>query len=337
MNELSVGIVGATGVVGETFCTLLRDSKYSFRETRFFASVKSAGKKIKFRDHECEVQVLNENCFQGLDLVFFSSGDSISKEWVPRAVNQGAIAIDNSAAYRMDPQVPLIVPEVNFQQISEPTKPRVIANPNCSTIQLVVVLNALKEWGPKELRLASYQSVSGAGKEGIQDLLDQSRDVLEGREPAPGSHFQFPIAFECQPKIGSYNDQLFCSEEIKIMNETKKILSMPKLKISAFTVRVPTINGHGEALWIQFDKSPGLQAMESALRQDPQICYLKQEGDKSFHSYGEAKGHSRVFVSRLRQDLDFGDYMMWIVADNLYRGAASNGFLIAERIFDKLC
>ncbi len=336
-RELSVGIVGATGLVGETFRNLLEKSKYKFKELRLFASERSEGLEIPFAGSTYKCQVLAENCFQGLDVVFFSSGDPISKEWAPKAAAQGAIAVDNSAAYRMDSNTPLVVPEINFSEIDDPKKPRVIANPNCSTIQLVMLLNALKNFSLKEVRVASYQSVSGAGKEGMEDLKNQSEDVLAGKTPREGLNFNPPIAFECQPKIGSYNDDGFCSEEVKIMKETKKILSMPNLKVSAFTVRVPTLNGHGEAVWITFDKTVSKEEIESTLSECPYISYLPMGGDKTFHSYKEVTGHSNAFVSRLRKDPDFENtWMMWLVADNLYRGAASNGLLIAEKIFDLL-
>ncbi len=336
-RELSVGIVGATGLVGETFRDLLKDTSYKFKELRLFASERSKGLKIPFRDQEFECQVLSEGCFKGLDVVFFSSGDPISKEWAPKAAADGAIAIDNSAAYRMDPNTPLVVPEINFDEMENPTQPRVIANPNCSTIQLVMVLNALKKFDPIACRVASYQSVSGAGKEGIADLLEQTEDVMAGKQPREGRNFNPPIAFECQPKIGGYNDDGFCSEEVKIMNETKKILSLPNIKMSAFTVRVPTQNGHGEAVWVTFDKNVSKQEIESTLSECPYIQYLSEDNGKSFHSYKEVSGQSDAFVSRLRKDTEFENtWMFWVVADNLYRGAASNGLLIAERIFDQL-
>jgi aspartate-semialdehyde dehydrogenase len=336
-KELSVGIVGATGLVGETFRELLKDTQYKFKELRLFASEKSLGQKIKFRNQEFPIQILTENCFKGLDVVFFSSGDPISLEWAPKAVAQGAIAIDNSAAFRMDPNAPLVVPEINFNEIKNPTQPRIIANPNCSTIQLVMVLNALKKFEPTEVRVASYQSVSGAGKEGIQDLIEQSQDVLANKPPRKGLNFNPSIAFECQPKIGGYNEQGFCSEEVKIMQETKKILSLPQLKISAFTVRVPTMNGHGEAIWVTFKQNSKIQEIESTLSECDYIRYLKDENGKTFHSYKEVTGESDAFVSRLRKDVGFENtYMMWILADNLYRGAASNGLFIAKKIFDLL-
>ncbi len=336
-RELSIGIVGATGLVGETFRELLKDSKHKFKELRLFASERSKGMKIPFRDQEYECQVLTDGCFKGLDVVFFSSGDPISKEWAPKAAADGAIAIDNSAAYRMDPSTPLVVPEINFDEMDDPTKPRVIANPNCSTIQLVMVLNALKKFEPVACRVASYQSVSGAGKVGIADLMEQTEDVMAGKTPREGKNFNPSIAFECQPKIGGYNESGFCSEEVKIMNETKKILSLPDIKMSAFTVRVPTPNGHGEAVWVTFNKDVSQQEIESTLSECSYVRYLKNEDGKTFHTYQEVSGESDAFVSRLRKDPEFDKtWMMWVVADNLYRGAASNGLLIAERIFDQL-
>jgi aspartate-semialdehyde dehydrogenase len=333
-QALSVGIVGATGLVGETFCRLLEKSTFAIKELRPFASERSLGQKIHFRDQEFAIQVLGENCFQGLDVVFFSSGDPISLEWAPRAVEQGAVAIDNSAAFRMDPNTALVVPEINFDHIQDPGAAQIIANPNCSTIQLVMVLNTLKDLGLSEVRVASYQSVSGAGREGIDDLIDQSQDVLAGKAPREGKNFNPPIAFEVQPKIGSLNESGFCSEEVKIMTETKKILSLPELKVSAFTARVPTMNGHGEAAWITFSQSTHLQDVESRLANCSYINYLPQNSETLFHSYKEVSGQSNAFVSRLRKDPSFPNtYMLWIVADNLYRGAASNGMLIAERVF----
>ncbi|MCB0376905.1 MAG: aspartate-semialdehyde dehydrogenase [Bdellovibrionales bacterium] len=336
-RSIAVGIVGATGLVGETFIQLLEKSEYNFTELRLFASEKSKGRSINFRDQSFACQVLENGCFKGLDVVFFSSGDDISKEWAPKAVEDGAIAIDNSAAYRMNPTTPLVVPEINFHHIASATTPQIIANPNCSTIQLVMALEALKEFGIEEVRVASYQSVSGAGKEGIEDLVNQSQQVLRGENLQPGKTFILPIAFDCQPKIGSFNDEGFCSEEIKIMQETKKILDLPGLKISAFTVRVPTMNAHGEACWVTLNRDVDRATIEKALQACDFISYLPHNSEKSFHSYREVQGETNAFVSRLRKDPGFENtWMMWVVADNLQRGAAANGLLIAQRIFDKL-
>ena len=332
-RAFKVGIVGATGLVGETFRTLLALSKYQFDELRLFASERSKGQKIDFKGTEFEVQTLSENCFQGLDVVFFSSGDDISLEWAPKAAAQGAIAIDNSAAFRMNPESPLVVPEINFDEIKDPLKPQVIANPNCSTIQLVMVLQALKDFSIKEVRVASYQSVSGAGKEAIQELKDQAQSVLSKGQAQAGTNFDPPLAFDCRPVIGSLSDDHFCSEEHKIMRESKKILSLPDLKISAFTVRVPTLNGHGEAVWVTLGQDVGKNDIENRFEQASFVNY-KAEG---FHTYRETNNQTDAYVSRLRKDPSFDNtWLMWVVADNLYRGAASNGLLIAERIFDKL-
>ncbi len=336
-QNLAVGIVGATGLVGETFCKLLEGSKFQIAELRPFASERSLGQTITFRGQQFPIQVLKVDCFKGLDVVFFSSGDEISQEWAPQAVAQGAIAIDNSAAFRMKEGVPLVVPEINFDHIENAKEPQIIANPNCSTIQLVMVLNALKDFGLQDVRVASYQSVSGAGKEGIEDLLGQTQDVLENKAPRAGKNFNPPIAFEVQPKIGSINSEGFCSEEVKIMNESKKILALPNLRVSAFTVRVPTLNGHGEAVWITFSKPTSLEVVKQRLASCSYISFLDGNSDKLFHNYKEVSGESNAFVSRLRQDPTFeNSFMFWVVADNLYRGAASNGMLIAEKVFEKV-
>ena len=319
-QQLAVGIVGATGLVGETFCKLLENSKFQIGELRPFASERSLGQMIAFRGQQFAVQVLKENCFAA-----------------PQAVEQGAIAIDNSAAFRMKEGVPLVVPEINFGHIHNAKEPQIIANPNCSTIQLVMVLNTLKDLGLQDVRVASYQSVSGAGKEGIEDLLGQTQDVLENKTPRVGKNFNPPIAFEAQPKIGSLNSAGFCSEEVKIMAESKKILSLPNLRVSAFTVRVPTLNGHGEAVWITFSKPTSLEEVKQRLANCSYISFLDGNSDKLFHSYKEVGGQSNAFVSRLRQDPSFeNSFMLWVVADNLYRGAASNGMLIAEKVFEKM-
>jgi len=336
-KAFKIGIVGATGLVGETFLKILKPSPYNFSEIRLFASEKSKGKSVTFRDQQLTCEVLEEGCFDNLDVVFFSSGDGISKTWAPKAKESGAFAIDNSAAFRMNDNYPLVVPEINFDDINAENGPQIIANPNCSTIQLVMVLNALKDLSTTEVRVATYQSVSGAGKAGIQDLKNQTADSLADRPYSEGTSFKKPIAFECQPVIGSLNEEGFCSEEVKIVKETKKILNRPDLKVSASTVRVPTPNGHGESLWVTFAEEVSSSQLYAALEKAPYISVAPNSDPSFFHSYKGVTAESNAFVSRIRKDMDFPrTWMMWILADNLYRGAASNGYLIAQRIFDKL-
>ena len=263
-KKINIGVVGATGVVGETFLNLIEERDFPFGEIRLFASENSLGLTRHCGDQEFPIQTLTEGCFDGLDLVFFSSGDDISAEWAPKAMKAGAYAVDNSAAFRMNEMFHLVVPEVNGDLLPK-SAPRegggqsnatIIANPNCSTIQLVVALAPLaKKFGLKAVRVASYQSVSGAGRNGIEELLTTTRIALEGEELTDSATFPAPIAFNCIPQIGSIDADGYCTEEIKIMKETAKILRQPKLPVSAFTVRVPTLNAHAEAVWATLEKT----------------------------------------------------------------------------------
>jgi aspartate-semialdehyde dehydrogenase len=332
MRTIKLGIVGATGMVGETFLALLDERQTPISELRLFASEQSLGKKIPFRGKEIPLQVLAANCFDGLDVVFFSSGDPISKEWAPVAAKAGAYAIDNSAAFRMDPNTALVVPEINLHHMKDSQKPQIIANPNCSTIQLVVVLNAFKKMSMESIHVASYQSVSGAGKEAVEDLKNQSTQILNQQAPQAGKNFIRSIGFDLHPIIGGLDEDGFCSEENKIVAETKKILSLPDLKVSAFTVRVPTLNSHAEAVWVTFKKPVSKEEIEASLKAHPEIHYLS--GSNEFHSLPEVSGKNDVYVSRLRQARDFPNtWMLWVVADNIRRGAATNGLYIAEELF----
>jgi aspartate-semialdehyde dehydrogenase len=329
MNRpIDLAVVGATGLVGETFLELIEKKQIPVGQVRLFASEKSEGQKRKVRGVERPIESLKPGCFDGLQLVFFSSGDEISKEWAPQAARAGAYAVDNSAAFRLDPKVSLVVPEVNADAI--PKSPSVIANPNCSTIQLVVALNALKKFGLKAVRVASYQAASGAGKLAQQELLAHTQ-----RGPSKDlNSTQFPVslAYNCIPQIGSFNAEGFCSEEVKIQKETKKILNLPSLYVSAFTVRVPAWNAHSEAVWIELEKEVSREQILASLHNQPG---LQVEDDASRYPNARlADGAEPVFVGRVHRDAeDPRTWRMWVVADNLLKGAALNGLQIAERIF----
>ena len=336
-SKIHIGVVGATGVVGETFLGLLDEREFPFGELRLFASENSEGQKRKCGDREFEVQTLKDGCFDGLDLVFFSSGDDISKEWAPKVMQAGAIAVDNSAAFRMDEKFPLVVPEVNGDLLPKPgSGGTIIANPNCSTIQLVVALAPLaKKYGLKAVRVASYQSVSGAGRGGIEELLTTTRIALEGEELTKSETFPAPIAFNCIPQIGRIGDDGYCTEETKIMKETAKILRLPNLPVSAFTVRVPTLNSHAEAVWATLEKPvESLKDVHATLKSAPGI-ELNESGYPPYPMQNTASGADPVFVGRVHRDRsDASTWIMWVVADNLRKGAALNGIQIAEHIFD---
>lgn len=337
MKKINVGVVGATGVVGETFLRIMEERDFPAAEMRLFASENSQGLTRKFHDKNLPISTLKEGCFDGLNMVFFSSGDEISKTWAPKAVQAGAFAIDNSAAFRMNPEVALIVPEINGDLLPTPDKPAIIANPNCSTIQLVMAVNPLaKKYGLKSLRVATYQSVSGAGKAGIESLFSSTRLALEGEDEERSSVFTAPIAFNCVPQIGSFSDDGFCTEELKIMRETNKILRLPDVPVSAFTVRVPTLNGHAEAAWVTLNSVvENKTEIEQTLAQFRGVEVISAGKSPAFPTQKLASGRDPVYVGRVHRDLhDKNTWLMWIVSDNLRKGAALNGLQIAEHIFD---
>ena len=338
-TKINVGVVGATGVVGETFLNLMEERKFPAGELRLFASESSVGMTRAFRSVSIPVRALSEGCFDGLDLVFFSSGDDISKAWAPKAVEAGAFAVDNSGAFRMNPELALVVPEINADVIPPRDRPAIIANPNCSTIQLVLALEPLrKAFGLKAVRVASYQSVSGAGRGGIEELLTHTRQALEGEESLPSKIFPKSIAFDCIPQIGSIGDDGYCAEETKIMNETRKILRMPDLAVSAFTVRVPTLNSHAEAVWATLGTNvPSASDVEWALKQHPGVQVIERDHDQGpgYPTQAATSGTDPVYVGRVHRDrTDPFAWQMWVVSDNLRKGAALNGIQIAERVFD---
>ncbi len=336
LKPLAIGVVGATGVVGQEFLTLLQERDFPVRELRPFASERSQGKEVELQGRHWPLRTLQPGGFEGLDLVFFSSGDDISREWAPQAVAAGAYAVDNSAAFRMNPEIPLVVPEVNGDQLNSLSGPCIIANPNCSTIQLVMVLKPLaRDFGLESVQVASYQAVSGAGLAGQQELLEQTQQRMSGQgKLTAGSTFSHPIAFNCLPHIGSFNAEGFSSEEMKIMRESKKILGLPDLSVSAFTVRVPTLNGHSEALWLNLKKPAQRPEILHSLEQMPGLQVMDNLEENLFPTALMASGTDPVYVGRIHQDLDSPQrWLMWVVADNLRKGAALNGLQIAEQIF----
>lgn len=331
-RKLKVGVVGATGMVGQTFMNILAERNFPIEELRPFASENSLGKKIELQGKAWPVQVLKEGCFDGLDLVFFSSGDDISKEWAPKAVKAGAFAVDNSAAFRMDPDTVLVVPEVNGDLVTKDSKPQIIANPNCSTIQLVVALKPLLDkFGLEEVRVSTYQAVSGAGQGGYDELLEQTRDYENPTQPQVFPH---NILFNCIPQIGSFNDEGFCSEEVKIMKETRKILGQEKLKVSAFTVRIPALNSHSESVWVTLNKNVSREQVLAALEGFEGIVVQDNPKQSIYPLARDASGKDPVYVGRIHRDPENPQlWLMWVVSDNIRKGAALNGIQIAEKIF----
>lgn len=332
-RKYRVGVVGATGMVGQTFLRLIEERKFPLAELRPFASESSAGKSVACQNQNWEVKPLRPDCFQDLDLVFIATGDELSLEWSPQAVKAGAFVVDNSAAFRMNPNSELVVPEINLSKVDK-KKPQIIANPNCTTIQLVMALKPLQDaFGLEEVRVSSYQSVSGAGAPGYDELMDQIANFKSGQLVA--KTFPHAILNNVIPQIGSFNDDGYCSEEIKVMKETQKILGQSDLKVSAFTVRVPVPVSHSEAVWITFKKETTRDEVVNALQKFPGIKVVDEPKKSQYPLAQMATGQDEVFVGRIHRDPENPKlWLMWVVADNLKKGAALNGIQIAEGIFD---
>ena len=318
---MNLGIVGATGLVGQTFLKLLEEEKtFEINELRLFSRT---AKPCFALGRSLSTQTLSSEAFKGLDICFFSAGEKLSREWSPRAVESGAIVIDNSSAFRLDSDKLLIVPEVNAHLLN--TRAQIISNPNCSTIQLVVALQALeRSFGLKSVQVVSLQSISGAGHQALEDLKRESLAVLSGEEPYKREEMSY--AFNCVPFIGPFEKGSFCKEEIKIMAESKKILNLPDLKISAFTVRVPCLNSHSEAVRFSIKKSAEQEDILASLSNYVKVL------DSPPHAR-QADQEKEVFAGRVHLDpSEENSWWMWLVSDNLLKGASWNGLQIAQEL-----
>lgn len=329
MKQFKVALVGATGLVGRTAIKVLSEKKLPVSEYVFFASAKSAGSKIELFNQEYTVQELNEKSFdQGFDYAIFCAGGEVSKKFAPIAASKGVTVIDNSSAFRMDKEVPLVVPEVNKEDIFE--NKGIIANPNCSTIQAVVALKPLDDkYKIKRVIYSTYQAVSGAGQKGIEDL-EKTQKGLEN------SKFPHPIANNCLPHIDVFMDNGYTKEEMKMIEETKKILHRQDLKVTATTVRVPVLNSHSESINVEFEKDFDINELKELLKNSPGIVLVDDPQNNVYPLATTANGTDEVYVGRLRRDdtVDFG-INMWVVADNIRKGAASNAIQIMEQLMNK--
>ena len=324
---MKIGVVGATGLVGQNFLKLLSRFSEPVEELRLFSRRQTS---LMFKGESLGTRPLAGEGFAGLDMCFFSAGADVSRKWAGEAVRQKAIVIDNSSAFRRDPAVPLVIPEVNGRLLKD--RPQIISNPNCTTIQLLTALFPLhRAFQLKSVRTASLQSVSGAGKKALSALREESLAVLEGRESYEKEEPTF--AFNCIPFIGDMNDRGFCEEEEKIMAESKKILDLPQLKISAFTVRVPTLNAHSLIVWVTFQNPPSSAGvLREALSGFAPWLKIQEEGKPVPHGR-QSSGKNPVFVGRIHPDpVEENGWILWITADNLLKGAALNGLQIAEKL-----
>lgn len=333
--SVNIAIVGATGAVGEEFLRILESRKFPLNELRLLASGRSAGKKMRFCGKDYIVQELTKNSFKGIKIALFSAGSDISREYAPYAIESGAVCVDNSSAFRMDDDVPLVVPEVNPYDI--PKHHGIIANPNCSTIQMVVALKPIHDAVKiKRVVVSTYQAVSGAGLKAIDELKKEAKSILEGKEGFQRKLFPHQIAFNVLPQIPQSKAFLpngYTSEEMKMVNETKKIMGDHSIRITATTVRVPVIRGHSESVNIETVKKITAAEVKRLLSTAPGIKVIDDPANQLYPLASEAAGRDEVFVGRIREDISIDNGIdMWIVSDNIRKGAALNAIQIAEKL-----
>ncbi len=326
----SVAVLGATGLVGREMIKTLEERDYPVSKLLPLASPRSAGTKVVFRGEEITVEAVSENSFRNVDIALFSAGGSTSRKWAPVAADSGSVVIDNSSAWRMDQDVPLVVPEVNPEDVLEHRG--IIANPNCSTIQAVVALWPLhKEAGLKYVNISTYQSVAGTGMKAVKTLRDQSEAVLHGENIPEDGVYPHQIAFNLLPHIGAFDDEGISEEEWKMVNESRKIMHLPGLKVSGITVRVPVFRCHGESITAQFEKELSPERAREVLRAASGVT-VEDDPKKSLYPMPiNGAGKDAVYVGRIRRDTGLDNAVsMWVVSDNLRKGAALNAVQIAE-------
>jgi len=328
MKNYKIAVVGATGMVGRTFLKVLEEYKLPAESYTLFASARSAGSTVKFMGEDYTVKELNENSFdEGFDIALFSAGGSTSEKFAPIAASKGCVVIDNSSAWRMNPEVPLVVPEVNPEEIKN--HKGIIANPNCSTIQAVVAIKPLHDkYKIKRIVYSTYQAVSGAGRAGWEDL----ENGMKGEAP---KKFPYPIAGNCIPHIDVFLENGYTKEEMKMILETQKILGDNSLKITATTVRVPVFNGHSESINIEFEKQFDLDELKNVLKNAPGVVVEDDVANNVYPMAINATGHDETFVGRIRRDESVESGVnLWVVADNIRKGAASNAVQIAKKFME---
>ena len=336
LEDLTVAVVGATGAVGAKVIELLEERKFPVKELRAFASFRSEGVKIPFDSGELTVHEANPECFTGVDVVFFAAGGGTSKVLAPEAVKRGAVVVDKSSAWRMTPEVPLVIPEINAVDILD--HEGIISSPNCSTIVLLMALAPLHRANPiKRVIVDTYQSASGAGGKAITELFQQTRDTLDQREP---EHVTFPhtLAFNVLPHVEDFADDDYTTEEIKMRDETCKIMHLPHLPVSATCVRVPVPVSHSEAVHIELTHPITPQEARGVLAKAPGVIVQDDVAHNVYPLAQDATGKDEIFVGRIRMDLALENGLsLWTVGDNLRKGAALNAIQIAEELVVRDC
>ena len=330
MKKPNLAIVGATGLVGSTFLKVLEEVDFPFNNLYLMASAKSAGKTVTFKGKDYVVEELTENSFdKDIDIALFSAGGDTSKKFAPIAASKGVTVVDNSSAWRMDPEVPLVVPEVNPQDVE--WNKGIIANPNCSTLQAMVPLKPLHDkYKIKRVVYSTYQAVSGSGVKGIEDL----KQGLEGNDLCKA--YPHPIAGNCLPHIDVFLDNGYTKEEMKMVNETKKILGDDSIQVTATTVRVPVFSCHSESINLEFEKPYDLDEVKKILAETPGLHLVDDPANNEYPLARDVAGKNDVYVGRVRRDFSAENALnIWVVADNIRKGAAANAIQIAQLLLDK--
>jgi aspartate-semialdehyde dehydrogenase len=332
-KQYIVAVVGATGAVGNEMITTLQQRNFPVDEIRLFASERSEGKKLEFRNEEIKVERLTEGCFKGIDIALFSAGAERSRHFAPFAVKDGCVVVDNSSAWRMDTHIPLVVPEVNPHTLKN--HPGIIANPNCSTIQMVVALKPIHDAVRiRRIVVTTFQAVSGTGKEAMDELFEQTRDILAFK-PARYKVYPHQIAFNCLPHIDVFLDDGYTKEEVKMVKETQKILGDDTIRVTATTVRVPVFRGHSESVNVETERKISADETRDLLSSAPGVIVLDDPAKNIYPLPFNCAGRDEVFVGRIRRDDTVPNGLnLWIVSDNLRKGAALNAVQIAEKLVE---
>lgn len=330
-ERYNVAVVGATGAVGEQMREVLQERMFPVEELRLLASERSAGQFLDFHDRRLRVQMLGEDSFEGIDIALFSAGSGVSDKFAPLATAAGAVVVDNTARFRMETDVPLVVPEVNPKEIANYKSRGIVANPNCSTIQMVVALKPIHDAARiRRVVVSTYQSVSGAGRMAMEELSQQTLALFNGKELRQ-QKFPHQIAFNCIPHIDVFADGGYTKEEWKMIQETRKIFGEPSLGVTATTVRVPVFCGHSESVNVETEKKLTVQDVRAILREAPGILLCDEPQNNVYPMAIDAVGIDATLVGRIREDDSIPNGInLWIVADNLRKGAALNAVQIAE-------
>lgn len=330
-KKISIAVAGATGAVGNQMIRCLEEMNFPTHSVKLLASSRSVGRQLRFKGDLIDVKEMKEDSFKGVDIALFSAGGGTSEKFAPLAAKDGCVVIDNSSAWRMDPQVPLVVPEVNSHAIAQHTEKGIIANPNCSTIQMVVALHPIhKKYGIKRIVVSTYQAVSGTGKKAIDELFDQSRAMINFLD-YKNNVYPHRIAFNCLPHIDAFMDNGYTKEEIKMVNETRKIMEDDSIAVTATTVRVPVFFGHSESVNIETHAPVSADDVKALLENAPGVKVMDDPKKNLYPLATDAAGQDLTLVGRIRNDESIPNGInMWIVADNVRKGAATNTVQIAQ-------